>query len=64
MSLAPYSMDRDATPPLHLGAQSPTPVTQGMRRLQVAQEEHVSQMVTGQGVTQHVHVSVIRMVII
>ena len=54
---ATCQMDRDATPAPLLGAESLTPVTQGMKRLQVVLVERVSQMACGQGVIQLVHVS-------
>ena len=54
---APYLMDKNPIPAQYLGAESSTPVTQGTGWLQVAPEEHVSQMVSGQGVIQHVDVS-------
>ena len=54
---APCQMDRDATPAPLLGAESLTPVTQGTGGLQVVLVERVSQMVSGQGVIQLVHVS-------
>ena len=50
-------MGRDATPAPLLGAESLTPVTQGTWGLQVVLVERVSQVVSGQGVIQHVHVS-------
>ena len=53
----PCLMDRETTAATLLGAQSPTPVTQGTGWLQVVLLEHVSQIVSGQGVIQHVHVS-------
>jgi len=54
---APCQMDRDATPAQLLGAESPTPVTQGTWGLQVVLVEHVCLVATGQGVIQHVPVS-------
>ena len=53
----PCLMDREATAAPLLGAESLTPVTQGTGWLQVVLVEHVSQMVSGQGVIQHVLVS-------
>ena len=48
-------MDKDATPAPLLGVLSLTPVTQGTQGLQVVLVEHVSQVVSGQGLIQHVH---------
>ena len=53
----PCLMDRETTAATLLGAQSLTPVTQGTGWLQVVLVEHVSQMVSGQEVIQHVQVS-------
>ena len=53
----PCLMDRETTAATLLGAESLTPVTQGTGWLQVVLVEHVSQMVSGQGVIQHVLVS-------
>ena len=53
----PCLMDKETTAATLLGAQSLTPVTQGTGWLQVVLVEHVSQMVSGQGVIQHVLVS-------
>ena len=50
-------MEREATPALLLGVLSLTPVTQGTWGRQVVLVDRVSQMVSGQGVNQHVHVS-------
>ena len=52
-----YQMDRDATPAPLLEAESLTPVTQGIWGLQVVLVEHVSQITSGQGLIQLVHVS-------
>ena len=54
---ATYHMDREATLAALLGAESLTPVTQGTGWLQVVLVEHVNQMDCGQGVIQHVQVS-------
>ena len=55
---ATYQMDREATPAPLLGAESLTPVTQGTGWLQVVLVEHVSHLMdSGQGVIQHVDVS-------
>ena len=54
---APCQMDGDATPALLLGAESLTPVTQGTWGLQVVLVEHVSQITSGLGLIQLVHVS-------
>ena len=57
VSRAPCQMDRDTTPALLLGAESLTPVTQGTGGLQVVLVEYVSQMASGLGLIQRVHVS-------
>ena len=57
VSQATYRMDGEATPAPLLGRQSITLVTRGMKCLQVVLIEHVSQITSGQGVIQHVHVS-------
>ena len=49
-------MDGEATPLPLLGVESLTPVTQGTEWLQVVLVERVSQMVSGQGSIQPVHV--------
>ena len=54
---ATYQMDREATPGPLLGARSLTPVIQGTVGFQVVLVEHVNQITSGQGVIQHVHVS-------
>ena len=54
---ATYQMDREATLAPLLGAESLTPVMQGTTWLQVVLVEHVNQITSGQGVIQHVHVS-------
>ena len=54
---APCQMDKDATPAPLLGVLSLTPVTQGTQGLQVVLVERVSQVVSGQGLIQLVHVS-------
>ena len=54
---APCQVEIEATPALLLGVLSLTPVTQGTWGLQVVLVEHVSQMASGQGVIQPVHVS-------
>ena len=54
---ATCQMDRDTSPAPLLGAQSLTSVTEGTRGLQVVLVERVSQMVSGQGLIQLVHVS-------
>ena len=50
-------MDREATLAPLLGAESLTPVMQGTTWLQVVLVEHVNQITSGQGVIQHVQVS-------
>ena len=61
---APCQMDKDATPAPLLGVLSLTPVTQGTQGLQVVLVEHVSQVVSGQGLIQLVHVSPYYVIII